>query len=431
VRARLALGKKVLGFVLLPFLSSLAPFILLPLLARRVSSEEWAGLGIGQSVGMVGAIAVTWGWQFVGPVLVAGVDADERRGRYLDSLLVRGVVSIVLTPLLALLAALVAPSGGRLLSATMACAICLSGLTPTWYFIGLGKPSAIATWDVFPRVLATVLAAGLVVWGIPPVCYPVALTVVGLLAVLVFSVKELRGFPVRAHDRSPARLWSELRRGFTPTSTELTLSLYSSGSVAFVGWRASTETVAVYSSAFRLYRLANYFVAALGNALQSWVAEKQGRVRGRRMVRALQAHTAVGLVGMVSIAALLPDVSTLLFGARLSVDHIASLYLGVAFLAASVGGSMGRHVLVPAGATKGVLYYTLAGAAVGIPLSVFLAEEWGSSGATAALAISQTLTVVLATRRCFRIVRDLLRSDGPAHGVTPSAPSGTPQQPSG
>ena len=59
-------------------------------------------------------------------------------------------------------------------------------------------------------------------------------------------------------------------------ATEMTLSLYSSGSVAFVGWRATTETVAVYSSAFRLYRLAVYFVTALANGLQGWVAEKQG-----------------------------------------------------------------------------------------------------------------------------------------------------------
>jgi O-antigen/teichoic acid export membrane protein len=411
MRGRTALGKKVLGFVLLPFASSLAPFILLPLLARRVSSEEWAGLGIGQSVGMVGAIAVTWGWQFVGPVLVAGASPEVRKGHYLDSLWVRGVVSLVLTPLLALLSGLVAPSGGKLLAVTMACAIGLSGLTPTWYFIGLGRPAGIAVWDVAPRVLATVAAAALVVGGVSPVCYPLALIAAGLLAVAVFSAVELRDFPVRAHDTSSRRLWSELRRGFTPTSTELTLSLYSSGSVAFVGWRATTETVAVYSSAFRLYRLANYFVTALANGLQSWVAEQEGRVRGRRMLRALQAHTVVGLVGMVGMAAVLPEVSTLLFGARLSVDHVASLYLGVAFLAASVGGSMGRHVLVPAGETKGVFVYTLAGAVVGIPLSVLLAAEWGSSGATAALAVSQSLTVLLAVRRCYRIVRDLLRTE--------------------
>ena len=34
--------------------------------------------------------------------------------------------------------------------------------------------------------------------------------------------------------------------------TDLSLSLHSSGSVAFVGWRATTETVAVYSSAFQV-----------------------------------------------------------------------------------------------------------------------------------------------------------------------------------
>ena len=162
-------------------------------------------------------------------------------------------------------------------------------------------------------------------------------------------------------------------------ATEMTLSLYSSGSVAFVGWKSTTETVAVYSSAFRLYRLASYFVTALANGLQGWVAEKQGAMRRHRMMLALQAHTAVGVVGMLAMAAFLPEVSTLLFGARLSVDHVASLYLGVAFFAASVGNSLGRHFLIPEGATQGVFYSTAGGALVGIPLSVWLAAVYGST----------------------------------------------------
>ena len=133
----------------------------------------------------------------------------------------------------------------------------------------------------------------------------------------------------------------------------MTLSLYSSGSVAFVGWKSTTETVAVYSSAFRLYRLASYFVTALANGLQGWVAEKQGALRRHRMLLALQAHTAVGVVGMLAMAALLPEVSTLLFGARLSVDHVASLYLGVAFFAASVGNSLRTAHPHPGGGDAG------------------------------------------------------------------------------
>ena len=99
---------------------------------------------------------------------------------------------------------MIAPAGGRQLAVTMAVAICISGLTPTWYFIGLGEPSGIAIWDVFPRVAATVLAAGLVVWGVPAVSYPVALTLASVLAVSVFSFLELHGFSVRAHAAGPA-----------------------------------------------------------------------------------------------------------------------------------------------------------------------------------------------------------------------------------
>jgi hypothetical protein len=61
---------------------------------------------------------------------------------------------------------------------------------------------------------------------------------------------------------------------------------------------------------------------------------------------------------------------------------------------------------------------------VGIPLSVLLAAEWGSSGATAALAVSQSLTVLLAVRRCYRIVRDLLRTEEQSGSPVASAAAG-------
>ena len=109
---------------------------------------------------------------------------------------------------------------------------------------------------------------------------------------------------------------------------------------------------------------------------------------------------------MIAMAAFLPEVSTLLFGARLSVDHVASLYLGVAFLAASVGNSLGRHILIPEGATQGVFYSTLGAPLVGIPLSVWLAAELRVGRATAALAISQVVVVLLITPRSFRVLRD-------------------------
>jgi O-antigen/teichoic acid export membrane protein len=408
---RVAMGKRVLGFVFLPFASSMAPFILLPLLARRVSPAAWAGLGIGQAVGMLGAVAVTWGWQLLGPVLVAGVEREKAQRHYLTSLVVRSVVCLVLTPLLVLLSGAIAHDGGKLLAMSMTCAVCVSGLTPTWYFIGMGQPAGIALWDVFPRVVATVLSAGLVLAGVNAVCYPVALAVAGTLGVVVFSIIELRGVRLREELRRLPSLRSELWRGFSPMGTEMTLSLYSSGSVAAVGWRATTETVAVYSSAFRLYRLAVYVVTALANALQGWVAETRGAVRRQRTIKALQAHTAVGVVGLLGMAVLLPAVSTLLFGPRLSVDHLSSLYLGIAFCAASIGNCLGRHVLIPAGATQGVFWSTLGAAVIGLPLSVVMAVRWGASGATAALAISQVVVIVLVARRCHRVFRELATED--------------------
>jgi O-antigen/teichoic acid export membrane protein len=222
------------------------------------------------------------------------------------------------------------------------------------------------------------------------------------------------------------RLVPELRRGFIPMSTEMTLSLYSSGSVAFVGWRATTETVAVYSSAFRLYRLGLYFLMAMNNGLQGWVAEKHGKERGRRMLLALQAHAAVGLLVMIATVALMPWASTLLFGPTLAVDRLSSFFIGMTLMAISIGLSLGRHILIPEGITQGVWWPTLVGAAVGIPLSVFLSQEFGTAGATAALCLSQIVTLVMFVPRAVRVLRRVLRGQEVEHDVTPEpSPVGT------
>jgi len=82
--------RRLTGFTVLPLLSLVTPFLLLPVVARVAGPSGWSSFVAGQAVGMVGATVVFWGWNVGGPVLVAQASsAVERAEVYAASLRTR------------------------------------------------------------------------------------------------------------------------------------------------------------------------------------------------------------------------------------------------------------------------------------------------------------------------------------------------------
>lgn len=386
MRAKMSFFRRLLGFAGLPFLSLIAPFILLPLIARIGGAEGWASVAIGQSVGAFAAICISFGWGLTGPSDVAAAPDSDRARIYAVSFAARVVLFVLIAPAACFLTWVLVPEGYKAEGVAMTATLALGGLSPAWYCVGIGRPSLIAIFEVVPRLCATGLAAFLLVSTHSIFLYPTVMAAGTLVGLLVFNSRQLSPssgrFPIREGIRTLGRQRHAAAAG-------LISGAYSSTPVSIVGAFAETQAVAAFASGEKLYRLGLYAVMALGNTFQGWVAESRGNSTVRRMKLAVTSHAALGLIGMASLGFLGPVTSGLLFGSEVQATGVVCWGYGLAFFAVSLTTALGKHVLVPLGQTKIVLQSTVLGASIGVPALAILAAAPGGGGGSWGLAIGE------------------------------------------
>lgn len=407
-----AFRKRLLGFAGLPFLSLIAPFVLLPIIARVGGVEGWAAINVGQSVGAFASVFCGLGWSLVGPSKVASLDERGRRTLYRDGLVTRAVVAALVCPAAAAAGALLsAPRYGALAGLT-AVALAISGLSPTWYSVGIGRPALIARYEILPRFISILLAAVLLLATGDLIVYPLCLILGTIGGICAYSVRVARILEV-GFSGSVAALTRMFREGLAALTVAVA-GAYSTTPVAIVSLSAEVKAVATFASADKLYRVALYSVQALGNVFQGWVAESttestsSARLLGRRMRISLLSHSVLGLVGGTLFALLGPLVSERLFGEAVVASPSVCVLYGVAFLSVSVNTSTGRHILVPLGRTGEVFMSTIIGAVLGVVAMFALAAVYGAVGGAAGFAASEVAVCVaqfVSIARLARMVR--------------------------
>jgi O-antigen/teichoic acid export membrane protein len=390
---RSGMTKRLLGFAGLPFLSMATPFLFFPILARIAGADAWLAIAIGQSVGTFFALVVAQGYNMVGPTAVSLAAAEHRADVFRRSFQSRVSVFIPSAVAAAIIAWLVSPEGNRGLGALMSVAMTMvGGLSSAWYMIGLGKASLIALYEILPKVFATAAAAILVVAYSQVFWYPIFLIVGSLGSLAVFSAKTVK---VRDLVRfSPSEIITTLRANRSAMATEIAGGSYVALTVTFVGASAVASQAAAYVSGDKLYKLGQYAVAAVGNALQGWVVENGRSEFAQRARNSFVAHAALGVVGMVIFTLFGPMLSALLFGNVVAIDFATAFGFGVATLAISLNTSVGRHSLVGMGARKEVMVSVFIGAGVGVPAILLLSAQFGAAGGAWGLAMSE-MTVLL------------------------------------
>jgi hypothetical protein len=137
-RCGVSLLRRILAFAGLSFLSLITPFLFLPILARVAGAEAWLAIAIGQSIGAFAALVVALGYNTIGPTTVALEPAPTRPAILERSIRPRLALFVPASAVAATLAALVAPGDYRLDTALMAVVLTMSGLSSSWYMIGLG-----------------------------------------------------------------------------------------------------------------------------------------------------------------------------------------------------------------------------------------------------------------------------------------------------
>lgn len=393
--------RRVLAFGGLPFLSLITPFLFLPVLARVGGAEAWLAIAIGQSVGAFAALVVSLGYNTVGPTMVGVAKVSERPGILRASLAPRLLLFVPVGAAAAVIAALIAPTAFRVEAALMALVLALSGLAATWYMVGIGRVASIIAFDLAPRMIATALAALVLIATGSVLWYPVLLFVAAVGGTGAFLFRTLRGT-----DKSPEpRVRDTLRGNASAMAIEIAGGAYNSLAVTFVGLTATVPAAAVYVSGDKLYRMGQYASSALGNATQGWVVEAAGTRFRERVPRAFIAHLTLGVVGFVTFVAAGPSLSGLLFGDAVAIGLPESAAFGVAAFAISMGTFFGRVVLVAVGARREFLVSVVAGAAAGVPAILILAAAEGAAGGAWGLAIGELVSTTLQAGFAIRLWR--------------------------
>ncbi|HTL41893.1 MAG TPA: polysaccharide biosynthesis protein [Pseudolysinimonas sp.] len=381
------LARRILAFAVVPFLSLLAPFLFLPVLARLAGADPWVAIALGQSVGGFAALVAGLGYPTLAPPRIAASDEARRRRILATSLHVRLPVWLVAAMAAGVVAAVLAPSSHRPEAAVMATGMSLAGLAPTWYWIGVGRALPILWFEVLPRMAATLVAAGILLAGGDVLWYPILLIVAMIAGHAVVYLREA-GAELTRVDRSDAMMI--LRTHPPGVIAESAAGAYNALAVALVTGVSPVVEAAQYISGDKSYRIGQYSVSALGNALQGWVAETVDRAQlARRLRIAVALHAGVGALGFLTFALLGPLLTRVLFGSEVAIDELAAVGFGLATLGIAIGTGCGRIGLVTLDARTAFMVCVLVASAFGVVALLAGGAVWGATGAAWGLGITE------------------------------------------
>jgi len=386
------LARRILAFAGVPFISLIAPFLFLPVLARIAGEDAWVAIAVGTSVGAFAALVAGLGYPTLAPPEVAVRDAQGRRRYLATSLHARLPLWCAAAAVALLVAVLLAPPSHGAEAGLMALASSLAGLAPTWHWIGVGRVAPMLWSEVLPRLVATIMAAGILLLGGSVIWYPALLLVVGLVGpgVIYWVVAGRELFAV-----DPRAVRRVYREHPPAVIAESAAGAYNSLAVTLVAAFAPVAAAAQYVSGDRAYRVGQYAVSALGNALQGWTVES-GRERVAERLRVVAAlHAGLGILGLLAFGLLGPWLTALLFGEAVAIDGLTAWGFGVATLGVSLGTAFGRIGLIVHNARRAFMTCVLIAAGIGVTGLIVGAVLFGAAGAAWGLGIAEACSAVL------------------------------------
>lgn len=337
--------RRLFAFAGFQLLGALTPLMVLPILSRQIGQSGWVGLSIGFGVGAAAALLVNSGWQAVGPSRIMQVSADLRPQEYAESLLFRSLSFGLFGGAAAAIAAIASPDGWKALAALMAVAMASWGLSPSWFFVGIGKPSAVFALESLPRFVASALSV-IFVSSLGAWVYPAFL----LLSTVVGCLISLRVVGVDvATIMKPGPGW--LRQGFSNMGVSFA-TLFCNGytnlavPIASVAG-ASVAGVGQLAAAVRVRGLAQAGTLSVSSAFQGWVSATERSHSVRRATLASCFTVFTGMLTSLSIWLLFPAASSFLAGELNRVQGSLALASALACVAHSISATATFHWLVP------------------------------------------------------------------------------------
>lgn len=411
---------RLAGFFGAPVLSSLAPFIILPFISRVVGADGWANISAGQSIGILGMVAVQFGWGVLGPVRVArSASAHERAVIMHESLRSRSLLALVALPLAAVITFLVCSPPYRLESVLLAVAMAVGGFTPAWFCIGQGNPRALMIFDAVPKLVASVTAVPFLVLADNVLIYPILLTAFTLASYAIHAVRVLR-----ERDRAapaPRRTLTVIASMAPTAAIDATGNAYGATPVPIATAALVPAEASAFASGDRVYRLGLLAVIAFGNTFQAWVLDPRAHDLRRRHLIAFGTMATIGVIGAIGIALLGPWATGLLFGSAVAALPATCAVYALAFLFISCSTPMIRNLLIPAGRYRIVLTATVVSAVVGLAIMGLGAAMGSGTVIAGGVAAAEIIVACVLFTPAVREYRTRIAAHASGSGAAPSA----------
>lgn len=385
------------AFLLIPALSAVTPLVAIPAITASAGAAGWEAYALGLSLGSAVGTLIELGWPLTGPQRVAAEASGVRWVTLISSMRTRLLALLVLAPIGAGLAAVLAlrttpDHVGTVV--LMALASAAAGLSGNWYFIGVGKPLRILSSDAIPRALLVSAASVAVLRGAPllvvPGCYLFAVTISPIASLLL----------ARHERRQPARLrfaddLRAIRLQLSAVGSRSIAALYMALPITLVGIVAPSA-LASFAAAERLMRMALTMLQAVPNVLQNWLGSaRTAQQRRSRVLNSIALNAFVGLFCAVAFALLVPSVSTLLFTGTVEVGFALAALSGGVLVLVCISRATGPLALVRYGQVNALTLSALAAALVGIPAICVLAAAAGAGGAMLGEIIAEIVAITV------------------------------------
>lgn len=381
--------------------SAISPLIALPLITRAAGPDGFAEIAIGQALGTLAATIITFGWAVRGPVEAARSSHPARVFR--ASIVVRGANSLLVLPLVAVVAAFASHADDHALAIVSALAFSLQGLSLSWYAVGVGRPLLSLIFDAVPRIVLNLAGALAALLTATPLLYP-AILLVGTLAAFLAATWFLglrERFSVRA---ALADARGAYRGGWRTALAAGLLTFSETAPLSTLGVASSPAAIG-FAPFDRVLKYGYIGVYMITGSFQGWVSSASGDAGLRRMRRAVGIHVVLAFALGAGFALVVPWATPVVLGPGFDISSLTALFGGIALAAMTLATALGMCVVLPAGRDGAYLAAVCVGALLIVPAVLVGSSLAGVAGAAGGVAAVQLLVMTVFAVTALPVLR--------------------------
>jgi O-antigen/teichoic acid export membrane protein len=379
------------GYGLSVITGGLISIAVIPVVIIVAGPHTWATIAVAQGVAGFGMVVAGAGWGVTGPTETARLEAELRGQYYIDSVVSRIWLFIIVAAICSAITLLLVPSQPAIALLALISAL-VPALSAGFFFVGEKSPLRFLLIETLPRQAGSLVGALLLFVTGNALWFVGVQLLGGIVATIFASTDILRRYAGWRLDASLAPAFSRLRTHVPIVSMSAVSTLYVNLPIVVVQVFLPQAT-ALYALAERIMRLGLYATRPYVQVTQSYVPHHDVKAQRDRAARVTKLSLVIGIAGGVAYAIAAPWVGLVLSGGQLRIDYSISTSLAFALAAMLISQVTGFTVLPTYRRIAAMTWSTVAGAVVGAAGLIPAALVFGLVGVTSVLALSEIVVL--------------------------------------